>query len=168
MKKRAIFVDRDGTIIQEPPVDFQVDSLAKLRFVPGAISALASLASLGYELVLATNQDGLGTDSFPEEDFLPPHLLMIETLRGEGVEFDDQLIDRSFEDENLPTRKPRTGMFGRYTGGDYDLGESWVIGDRLTDIGLAKNLGAKGILLADPEAGTARVSAAGLGPWCTL
>ncbi|MCD8173572.1 MAG: bifunctional histidinol-phosphatase/imidazoleglycerol-phosphate dehydratase HisB [Alistipes sp.] len=168
MKKKAIFVDRDGTIITEPPVDYQVDSLEKLRFVPGAISALSSLAGLGYELVLATNQGGLGTDSFPEADFLPPHNLMLETLRGEGVEFADQLIDRSFEHENLPTRKPRTGMFGKYTGGGYDLGNSYVIGDRLTDIELARNLGAKGILLAPAAEGRQRVEEAGLSDSCLL
>ncbi len=161
MKKRAIFVDRDGTIIQEPPVDYQVDSLEKLRFVPGAISALASLADLGYEFVLATNQDGLGTDSFPEQDFLPPHRLMLDTLEGEGVRFYDELIDRSFEYENLPTRKPRTGMFGRYTNGDYDLAESYVIGDRVTDIELARNPGARGILLRYPMDAAANIEAAG-------
>ncbi|MCC8019773.1 MAG: bifunctional histidinol-phosphatase/imidazoleglycerol-phosphate dehydratase HisB [Rikenellaceae bacterium] len=168
MKKRAVFVDRDGTIIKEPPVDYQVDSLEKLRFVPGAISGLAALAGLGYELVLATNQDGLGTESFPEADFRPPHDLMLDTLRGEGVEFADQLIDRSFEHENLPTRKPRTGMFGKYTGGEYDLDYSYVIGDRLTDIELARNLGSRGILLAPAEEGLDRVAAAGLSEVCAL
>lgn len=168
MKKRVIIVDRDGTIIEEPPGDFQVDSLEKLRFVPGAISTLASLAGLGYELVMATNQDGLGTDSFPEKDFWPAHERMLETLKGEGVAFDDQLIDRSFESENLPTRKPRTGMFGRYLGSDYDLAASYVIGDRLTDIELAKNLGARGILLADPEGGSERLTNAGLEECCIL
>ena len=145
--KRALFVDRDGTIIVEPPVDYQVDSLEKLEFVPGVISALRSISELDFELVMATNQDGLGTSSFPEETFHPAHNKMLKTLQGEGVVFDDQLIDRSFPEDNAPTRKPRTGMFGRYLSGEYDLTNSYVVGDRLTDVELAWNLGAKAILL---------------------
>ena len=110
--KKALFIDRDGTIIAEP-ADEQIDSLEKLAFVPGAISALKALTGLGFDLVLATNQDGLGTDSFPEDTFWPAHEKMLSTLRGEGVAFDDQLIDRTFEADAAPTRKPRTGMFGR-------------------------------------------------------
>ena len=151
--KRALFVDRDGTIIVEPPVDYQVDSLEKLEFVPGVISALRSIAELDFELVMATNQDGLGTASFPEETFYPAHNKMLTTLRGEGVKFDDQLIDRSFPEDNAPTRKPRTGMFGKYLSGEYDLANSFVIGDRLTDVELAWNLGAKAILLQPKGAG---------------
>lgn len=150
MKKKAIFIDRDGTIIAEPP-DEQVDALDKLRFVPGAISALRALCGKGYELVMVTNQDGLGTDAFPEETFLPPHNLMLDTLRGEGVVFDDILIDRSFPEDNAPTRKPRTGLLGRYLGGDYDLASSYVIGDRLTDMELAANLGAQGLMIGRPD-----------------
>lgn len=146
--KKALFIDRDGTIIKEP-ADEQIDSLEKLEFVPGAISALRSLTGRGYELVMVSNQDGLGTDSFPEETFYPAHNRMLDTLAGEGVKFDDILIDRSFPEDNAPTRKPRTGMLTKYLGGEYDLAESFVIGDRLTDIQLAKNLGAKGILIAD-------------------
>lgn len=146
-KKKAIFVDRDGTVLVEP-ADEQIDSFEKMEFVPGAISGLKSLSGLGYELVLATNQDGLGTDSFPEETFLPVQDLMLKTLKGEGVEFDDILIDRSFPEDNLPTRKPGTGMFGKYLDGNYDLAASFVIGDRDTDLQLAKNLGAKGIRLS--------------------
>ena len=149
--KRVLFIDRDGTIIAEPPIDRQVDSLENLSFVPGAISGLKGLGGLGFELVLSTNQDGLGTASFPESDFLPPHEKMLETLRGEGVVFDDQLIDRTFETENAPTRKPHTGMFGRYLTDEYDLASSYVIGDRPTDMLLARNLGARGILLAPSE-----------------
>lgn len=145
--KRAIFVDRDGTIIREP-ADEQVDSLAKLSFVPGAISGLKALTGLGYEIVLATNQDGRGTEAFPEEDFMIPHQKMLEVLEGEGVVFDDQLIDPHFPADNHPDRKPGTGMFGRYMDGSYDLAECFVIGDRATDIRLAHNLGAKGILFA--------------------
>lgn len=146
-KKKVIFVDRDGTILMEP-ADEQVDSFEKMEFVPGAISGLKLLTGLGYELVLATNQDGLGTDSFPEETFLPVQNLMLKTLKGEGVEFDDILIDRSFPEENLPTRKPGIGMFGKYLDGSYDLAASFVIGDRETDLRLAENLGARGIRLS--------------------
>lgn len=151
--KRALFVDRDGTIIVEPPVDYQVDSLEKLEFVPGAISALRSIAELDFELVMATNQDGLGTASFPEDTFHPAHNKMLKTLAGEGVVFADQLIDRSFPEDNAPTRKPRTGMFGKYLSGEYDLANSYVVGDRLTDVELAWNLGAKDILLQPQEVG---------------
>lgn len=149
--KKAIFIDRDGTIIAEP-ADEQIDSLEKLRFVPGAISALRSLAGKGYELVMVSNQDGLGTRSFPEETFWPAHNMMLDTLRGEGVEFDDILIDRSFPEDNAPTRKPRTGMLTHYLGGDYDLEASYVIGDRVTDMELAVNLGAKGLMIGATDA----------------
>ena len=147
--KKALFIDRDGTIIVEPMASEQVDSFEKFEFIPGAISALKSIAGLGYELVLATNQDGLGTDSFPYEDFIGPQELMLKTLRGEGVVFDDILIDRSFPADNLPTRKPGIGMFGKYLSGEYDLAVSYVIGDRATDAQLAANLGCKAILLDD-------------------
>lgn len=146
--KKAIFVDRDGTIIREPS-DEQIDSLEKLSFVPGAISGLKSLRELDFELVLASNQDGLGTASFPEDTFWPAHNKMLETLEGEGVTFDDQLIDRTFPSDNAPTRKPGTGMFGKYLSGDYDLASSFVIGDRQTDLQLAENLGCKGFRLSD-------------------
>ena len=112
MKKRALFVDRDGTILIEPPEDYQVDSLEKLEFVVGAISGLKSLSELDYELVLASNQDGLGTEAFPEDTFWPAHTKMLRTLAGEGVFFDDQLIDPTLPEENSPTRKPGVGMFG--------------------------------------------------------
>lgn len=149
--KKAIFIDRDGTIIREPE-DEQIDSLEKLSFVPGAISALRSLSNRGYELVLVSNQDGLGTPSFPEHTFHPAHDKMIETLRGEGVIFDAEFIDRSFPEDNLPTRKPGTAMLTGYMDGSYDLSASFVIGDRLTDLQLAANLGAQGILLTSSEA----------------
>ena len=166
--KKALFIDRDGTILAEP-ADEQIDSLEKMEFVPGAISALKLLAGLDYELVLATNQDGLGTEAFPEEQFLPPHEKMLATLRGEGVAFDDQLIDRTFERDGAPTRKPRTGMFTRYMDSSYDLAASFVIGDRITDIELARNLGARGILLApDAAEGLRRVREAGLMEACAL
>ena len=150
--KKALFIDRDGTIIREP-ADEQIDSLEKLEFLPGVISALRSIAQLDYELVMVSNQDGLGTPSFPEETFHPAHNKMLSTLEGEGVVFDRQLIDRTFPHDNAPTRKPGLGMLGDYLTGDYDLANCYVIGDRMTDLQLAKNLGAKGILLqADASA----------------
>ncbi|MFI3304268.1 MAG: bifunctional histidinol-phosphatase/imidazoleglycerol-phosphate dehydratase HisB [Rikenellaceae bacterium] len=166
--KRALFIDRDGTIILEPPMDYQVDSLEKLEFRAGSISAMKLLSTLDFELVLATNQDGLGTESFPEETFHPAHNKMLSILASEGVEFDDQLIDRTFESENAETRKPRTGMFGRYKDGSYNLAGSYVIGDRVTDIILAKNLGARGVLIAEPEAGWAMVKEAGVEESCAM
>lgn len=138
--KKVIFVDRDGTIIKEP-ADEQVDSLEKLEFVPGAIGGLKSMMGLGYELVLATNQDGLGTVAFPEESFWPAHNKMLQTLEGEGIVFQNQLIDRHFPEDKSPNRKPGTGMFGAYLQGPYNLTESFVIGDRETDRQLAQNLG---------------------------
>ena len=144
--KKAIFVDRDGTLLKEP-ADEQIDSLEKVEFVPGAISGLKALTGLGYELVMASNQDGLGTSAFPENTFWPAQNLLLKTLEGEGVRFDDILIDPSFPEENSPNRKPRTGMFGKYLDGSYDLAASWVIGDRETDLQLATNLGAKGLQL---------------------
>ncbi len=166
--KKVLFIDRDGTLIEEPPVDYQVDSLEKLAFVPKAITAMNRIASLDYELVMATNQDGLGTDSFPEETFWPAHNLMLKTLEGEGVRFDDILIDRSMPADNAPTRKPRTGMFGKYLNGEYDMANSFVIGDRPTDIELARNLGAKGILLQPTESGRALLAEQGLLDSCVL
>ena len=165
--KKALFIDRDGTIIAEP-ADEQIDSLEKLAFIPGAISGLKALTGLGFDLVLATNQDGLGTESFPEDTFWPAHEKMLATLRGEGVTFDDQLIDRTFERDNAPTRKPRTGMFGDYLGGAYDLAASYVIGDRVTDIVLARNLGARGILLAPAAEGAQMLEKAGATDACAL
>ena len=160
--KKVLFIDRDGTILVEPPVDFQVDSLspAKFQFVPGAITGLARIArELDYELVLVSNQDGLGTASFPEETFWPAHQLMLDVLASEGVGFAREHIDRSFPPENLPTRKPGLGMLQQYLGPEsgYDLANSYVIGDRLTDVELAQNLGCRAILLrpeaeADPRA----------------
>ncbi len=166
--KRALFIDRDGTIIVEPPIDYQVDSLEKLQFRAGAISALKSLSAMDFELVMATNQDGLGTDSFPEETFHPAHNKMLDILQSEDITFDDQLIDRTFESENAPTRKPRTGMFTSYMSGEYDLANSYVIGDRVTDIILAKNLGAKGIFLAPEGEGWNMVKDADCADVCVL
>ena len=146
--KRALFIDRDGTLVIEPPVDYQLDSLEKLVFYPKVFRNLYFIRKqLDFEFVMVTNQDGLGTDSSPEDTFWPAHDKMLKTLEGEGIRFDDILIDRSFPEENSPNRKPRTGMLGRYLSGEYDLANSYVIGDRLTDMQLAANLGAKGIWL---------------------
>ena len=142
--KKALFIDRDGTILVEP-ADEQIDALDKFAFVPGAISGLKALTGLGYELVLVSNQDGLGTPSFPEETFWPCQNLMLNTLKGEGIVFDNILIDKTFPHENAPTRKPGTGMLGSYMDGSYDLAASFVIGDRETDIKLAENLGARAL-----------------------
>ncbi|MBQ0006815.1 MAG: bifunctional histidinol-phosphatase/imidazoleglycerol-phosphate dehydratase HisB [Alistipes sp.] len=146
--KKVIFVDRDGTILSEP-LDEQIDSFEKFEFVPGAISGLKAVTGLGYEIVMVSNQDGLGTDSYPWDAFLPTHNLMLKTLEGEGVTFDDILIDKSFPEDNAPTRKPRTGMLGKYLDGSYDMGASFVIGDRDTDMQLADNIGARGLRLGE-------------------
>ncbi len=146
--QKVLFIDRDGTLIWEPPNNFQIDSFEKLKFVPEVITWLGKIArGLNYEFVLVTNQDGLGTESFPEETFWPVHQFVIETLKNEGIVFTEQCIDRSFEHENKPTRKPATGMLTKYLQGNYDLQNSFVIGDRITDVKLAKNLGTKAILI---------------------
>ncbi len=161
--KRALFIDRDGTLVVEPPVDYQLDSLEKFEFIPKVIKNMAFIAShLDYELVMVTNQDGLGTPSFPTEDFEPPHRLLLKTLEGEGVKFDDIVIDKTFEHEHKPTRKPGTALLGKYTDGSYDLAASFVIGDRLTDVMLAQNLGAKAIFFTGYEGGKKAVAEAGL------
>ena len=153
--KKALFIDRDGTLIREPE-DEQIDSLEKLEFIPGVFRNLYFVAkNLDYELVMVTNQDGLGTGSFPEDAFWPAHNKMLKAFKNEGITFDAILIDRSFPEDNAPTRKPRTGLMSKYMDGSYDLANSFVIGDRLTDIELAKNLGAKGILINDGSLATA-------------
>jgi imidazoleglycerol-phosphate dehydratase / histidinol-phosphatase len=153
--KKVLFIDRDGTIIAEPVTDQQVDSLEKLEFLPKAISNLRKIAGeLEYELVMVTNQDGLGTPSFPEETFWPAHDKMLKTLAGEHVHFAAIHIDRSFPHENKPTRKPGTAMLTQYLSGEYDLANSYVIGDRLTDVQLAQNLGSRAIFFAEAAPGT--------------
>ena len=146
MTQRVLFIDRDGTLIAEP-VDEQIDSVQKLEIFQHALNGLARIAKLPYELVMVTNQDGLGTESFPEKNFWPPHDAMLEALTQAGAKFKEVLIDRSFAHEKKPTRKPGTGLLTHYMSGRYDLKNSFVIGDRLTDLELAKNLGCKGILL---------------------
>ncbi|MBK9736501.1 MAG: bifunctional histidinol-phosphatase/imidazoleglycerol-phosphate dehydratase HisB [Saprospiraceae bacterium] len=146
--KKVLFIDRDGTLIIEPPIDFQVDNLEKLEYYPGVFQNLARIAKeLDYSLVMVTNQDGLGTDVFPEHTFWPSHNAMIQAFKNEGIVFSEVLIDKSFDHENLPGRKPGIGMFGHYLKGDFDLANSYVIGDRITDVQLAKNLGSKAIYL---------------------
>lgn len=148
--KKVLFIDRDGTLIIEPPKDFQVDSLEKLEFYPKVIQNLAKIyTQLDYELVMVTNQDGLGTPSFPTETFEIPHQKMLKTFENEGIIFSDILIDDSFEADNSPNRKPRTGILQKYLYGNYDLQNSYVIGDRMTDVQLADNLGCKAIYISD-------------------
>jgi len=145
--KKLLFIDRDGTLVVEPKNDFQVDSFEKLEFLPGVFNWLKKIVDhLDYELVMVTNQDGLGTGSFPENTFWPVQNFMVNALANEGITFSAIHIDRTFEDENAPTRKPGIGMLNQYLVGDYDLKNSFVIGDRKTDLLLAKNLGAKAIL----------------------
>lgn len=149
--KRVLFIDRDGTILVEPE-DEQIDSFDKFQFVEGVIRNLYFIRKhLDFEFVMVSNQDGLGTDAYPEQDFWPTHNLMLNTLKGEGVVFDDILIDRSFPEDNLPTRKPGTAMLKKYMEGDYDLQHSFVIGDRATDAQLAVNLGCKALILGDND-----------------
>jgi len=148
--KKVLFIDRDGTLVIEPPIDYQLDSLEKLEFYPQVFQWLSRIVrELDYELVMVTNQDGLGTNSFPESTFWPAHNKMIQAFRNEGIEFKDVLIDKSFPKDNAPTRKPQTGLLQEYIYGDYDLGNSFVIGDRDSDIELANNLNAKGIFIGD-------------------
>lgn len=150
--KKVLFIDRDGTIIQEPPVTFQVDTLEQLRFLPGAIRNLYRIVQeLDYELVMVSNQDGLGTESYPESNFNVVQAKLLEILEGEGIVFDQILIDRSFPEEQKDTRKPGTGLLTQYMYGRYDLERSYVIGDRLTDVQLAKNLGAQAIFIRNNE-----------------
>jgi histidinol-phosphatase len=154
--KRVLFIDRDGTLINEAPPTYQLDSFDKLTFYPHMFESMGRIArELDYELVMVTNQDGLGTDQFPEDTFWPLHNLVMKSLEGEGIHFSKVLIDRSFPHENKPTRKPGTGMLTEYMNtAQYDLANSFVIGDRITDVQLAKNLGCRAIWLnQDPNLG---------------
>ena len=148
--KKVLFIDRDGTLVIEPPVDLQLDSLEKLEFYPGVFQWLSRIVrELDYEIVMVTNQDGLGTSSFPEETFWPAQNKILEAFTNEGVDFDEICIDKSFPEDNAPTRKPRTGLLNKYLYGNYCLEDSFVIGDRASDIELAKNLNAQGIFIGD-------------------
>ena len=158
--KKVLFIDRDGTLTVEPP-DYQLDSLEKLEFLPGVFRNLYNIVNkLNYELVIVTNQDGLGTESFPEETFWPVQNKIVKAFENEGVVFNDVLIDKTFPHENSPTRKPGTGMMKKYLEEDYDMINSFVIGDRLTDMELAKNIGAQGIWInTDVDLGKDELSA---------
>ncbi|BEG98939.1 histidine biosynthesis bifunctional protein HisB [Bacteroides sedimenti] len=149
--KKVLFIDRDGTLVIEPPVDYQLDSLDKLEFYPKVFRNLGFIRSkLDFEFVMVTNQDGLGTDSFPEHTFWPAHNKMLKAFENEGITFDDILIDPSMPEEKSPNRKPGIGMMGKYLQeGAYDLAGSFVIGDRITDVQLAKNIGCKAIFMQD-------------------
>lgn len=156
--KKVLFIDRDGTIIQEMPPTYQIDAIEKLRFYPGMFQWLGRIArEMDYELVMVSNQDGLGTDSFPREHFQPIHDLIMDSLKGEGIIFTAEHIDESFAQDDKPTRKPGIGMLIKYFNTDeYDLSNSFVLGDRLTDVALAKNLGSKAIFLNnEPNLGAA-------------
>jgi imidazoleglycerol-phosphate dehydratase/histidinol-phosphatase len=147
--KRVLFIDRDGTIIKEP-ADEQIDSFEKLDFYPKVFQYLSKIAQeLDFEIVMVTNQDGLGTDIYPESTFWPVHDFVLKTFEAEGIVFKEQFIDITFAKDNAPTRKPNTGLLTAYFSSEYDLTNSFVIGDRLTDMELAKNLGSKGIFIND-------------------
>ncbi|MDG2152127.1 MAG: bifunctional histidinol-phosphatase/imidazoleglycerol-phosphate dehydratase HisB [Polaribacter sp.] len=149
MSKKVLFIDRDGTLVIEPPQDYQLDSLEKLEFYPKVFQYMAKIAmELDFELVMVTNQDGLGTKSFPEDTFWPAQNKIITAFEKEGVVFSEVHIDKTFPHENAQTRKPRTGLLTKYFSENYDLKNSFVLGDRITDMELAKNLGAKGIYLS--------------------
>ena len=157
--KKVLFIDRDGTLVIEPPIDFQLDNLEKLEFYPEVFQYLSKIVKeLDYELVMVSNQDGLGTDSFPEKDFWLVQNKIIQAFKNEGIEFVEILIDKSFPHENLPTRKPGIGMLTHYIKGNYNLKASFVIGDRITDIQLAKNIGSQSIYMGDELPNDATVS----------
>lgn len=159
--KKVLFIDRDGTLINEAPPTYQLDSIDKVTFYPGMFTWMKKIAQeLDYELVMVTNQDGLGTEKFPEETFWPVHNLVMRNLESEGIHFNEVLIDRTFPEENAPTRKPGIGMVTKYLNNpEYDIAASNVIGDRITDIQLAKNMGCKGIWLnQDEELGAGEIN----------
>lgn len=150
--KKVLFIDRDGTLIVEPPIDFQVDSLEKLEFTPGVFRNLYNIQKyLDFELVIVSNQDGLGTDLYPEHTFWPAHNMMLKAFDNEGISFSKIHIDPTMPEDNAPTRKPGTGMLTQYFNEEYDLANSYVIGDRFTDVELAKNLGSKAIFFVSKE-----------------
>ncbi len=168
MKKKALFLDRDGTLIVEPPEDLQVDSLEKLEFIPGVFRNLYRITrAFDYELIMVSNQDGLGTEQYPREKYEKVQEKMITAFRNEGVTFDAIHIDPTLPEEKAPTRKPGTAMLEKYMDGRYDLQSSLVLGDRLTDIILARNLGSRAIWFADPER-EEELKEAGLEEYCTL
>ncbi|WP_421797361.1 bifunctional histidinol-phosphatase/imidazoleglycerol-phosphate dehydratase HisB [Haliscomenobacter sp.] len=157
--KKVLFIDRDGTLVLEPH-DYQVDALDKVEFYPLVFQYLAKIVQeLDYELVMVTNQDGLGTNSYPEDTFWPAHNAIMKAFRNEGIIFAEEVIDRTFPHENKPTRKPGTALLTHYMDGSVDLANSFVIGDRITDVQLAKNLGAKAIwMVTDPQLGADEIN----------
>ena len=166
--KKVLFIDRDGTLIAEPPSDYQIDSLEKLEFIPGVFRNLYQLRKYtNYELVIVSNQDGMGTATFPEADFSAPHKKFLKAFENEGVVFDDILIDPSMPEENSPNRKPETGMMKAYMSGEYDMENSYVIGDRITDVELAQNLGAKAIFFGAEDMAD-KLKQKGLDTYCVL
>ncbi len=167
--KRALFIDRDGTLIQEPPITFQVDNLEQMEFLPGVIRNLYFIRQkLDFQFVIVTNQDGLGTPANPQENFDKVQGKMLEIFHNEGIQFDDIQIDPSFPHENAPTRKPRTGLLTNYMTGEYDLPNCFVIGDRLTDVELAKNLGCKAIFIKEKEEAEKLLAESRLSDTCAL
>jgi imidazoleglycerol-phosphate dehydratase/histidinol-phosphatase len=166
--KKVLFIDRDGTLIVEPPNDFQVDSLEKLEFIPGVFRNLYNIQKyLDFELVIVSNQDGLGTDLYPEETFWPAQNAMLKAFENEGISFNNIHIDPTMPEQKAPTRKPGTGMLTQYFNGEYDLAGSYVIGDRLTDVELAKNLGSKAIFFVPKERET-ELDVKNLQEYCAL
>ncbi len=167
-KKRVIFLDRDGTLIVEPPGDYQVDSLDKLEFIPGVFRNLYQIRkNLDFKLVMVTNQDGLGTPSFPEENFIPSQIKILKAFENEGITFDDIRIDTSVPEDRSPARKPGTGLLKKFLGPSYDMHSSYVIGDRITDLELAKNLGANAIWFSDKRSAK-KLKDKGLDKVCVL
>lgn len=166
LKRKVLFIDRDGTIIIEPPVTYQIDNLQQLEFLPGVIRNLYFIRhKLDFEWAMVTNQDGLGTEVYPQENFDMVQGKMMQILNSEGIDFDKIFIDKSFPEDNLPTRKPGTAMLTEYLSDDYDLAGSFVIGDRLTDVQMAKNLGCKAIFIHEDKT---LVEEAGLTEFCAL
>lgn len=152
VRKKVLFIDRDGTLIKEPPVTFQVDHLSQMEFLPGVIRNLYFITQhLDFELVMVTNQDGLGTAVYPQSHFDQVQGKMLQILENEGIRFDQVFIDTSFPEDNLPTRKPGTALLTSFFSDEYDLANSYVLGDRVTDVELAQNLGCKAILISDEE-----------------
>jgi len=167
--KKVLFIDRDGTLVIEPPIDFQLDRLEKLEFYPKVFRNLHFIRKkLDFELVIVTNQDGLGTDSFPEHTFWPAQNMMLKAFENEGIVFDNIFIDKTFPHENIPTRKPGIGMLTQYTDGSYNLTESFVIGDRITDVMLAQNLGCRAIFMQDESIAKSLLSDNNLTDVCAL
>ncbi|MDR2963274.1 MAG: bifunctional histidinol-phosphatase/imidazoleglycerol-phosphate dehydratase HisB [Bacteroidales bacterium] len=169
MTKKALFIDRDGTLIVEPPVTFQVDTLEQMEFLPGVLRNLYFIRTkLDFEFVMVTNQDGLGTAANPQENFDVVQGKLLQLMANEGITFDNILIDASLPEDNAPTRKPRTGLLGTYMTGEYDLPACYTIGDRITDVELAKNLGCKAIFIKNETEAEKLLAETNLQEYCAL